>query len=610
MSKIIVPSLLRLLDLLIDAFHLDEDANGRRNELHSRGSFQAYLTGRSLDLSDDKLDVLLLAFSKSLLDAGVFPALRASLRADLPTELSPQLVGYLGEAVSLPRPSGDLAQSMARRLKWLHRATEDLLGQSRAQEAAAAFEPRYAMLPLIRFLGHHLTIALALLHTCGHVDVENLRGTIETSWGMSNPTLTPISEAGKKLGLSQAEVAARLSKVGGVADDKTIANLWHGGSDHPRLETLCAMLTAIYPDSESKRAAALPAWRRWYGLRYLGRQLADLWGWDVVCEIGGDVLVGAQHGAGSFAASSLSAKERNGVASCGVWAGWHLMFGRWLLGNALHRAKYNLSPTVRDDYLAIAECRESLRLQQCLQISSGGANLEAELRLRGRDEERARFEALKLIQGMQSDCPELVGLDPLYDFHFAMAKNDLPRAEAAARTLVDGRPDLVGNHGYLVAVLTAQDKFDEALAACQQGLAFHHDNLQLLQMRANTLMEHGHERGSRPDFMAARDLLATPRFHDCWGAQLDLADCHFALGDWSAARASCDRCVELHDECGEAFALDSICSLRLGDQKRANKSADYASRRGASQFLAWLREHAVGSANIAPPPRWHRMRYQ
>ena len=610
MSKPIIPPFLRLLDLLIDAFHLDEDANGQRNELHSRGTFQAYLTGRSLDLSDDKLDALLLAFSSSLLRAGVFPALRAALRAELPPELSPLVRKYLGAAASLPRPSGDLAQGMARRLKWLHRATEDLLGQSRAQEAASVFEPRYAMQPLIRFVGHHLTIALAALHACGLLDVEKLPGTLETSWGMADPELTPMSAAGKALGLFQAEVTARLASHGGVADDKTIANLWHGGSDHPRLETLCAVLAAIYPSSPSKQEVALPAWRRWYGLRYLGRQMAELWGWDAVGGIGGDVLYGAQYGAALWAESSLSSKERNGVAACGMWAGWHLWFGRWMFDNALHRAKFDLSPIVRDDYLALAAGQEALRLQQCLQIASGGVDLEAELRRRGKDEAAARSEALKIILGMQSDCPELVGLDPLYDFHFAMAKRDLARAETAATTLVERRPDLAGNHGYLVAVLTAKDKFDEALAACQRALALHPSDVQLLKQHANTLMERGHERGSRSDFLTARDLLVAPRCHDHWGAQLDLADCHFALGDWSAAQAACDRCVELHDECGEAFALDSICSLRLGDQKRANKSAEYASRRGAGPFLAWLREHAVGSANIAPPPRWHRMRYQ
>jgi tetratricopeptide (TPR) repeat protein len=607
MSKISVPSFLQLLDLLIDAFHLDENAN----DLHGRGRFQAYLTGRSLDLSDQKLDALLRLISKSLLDSRVFPALRATLRDALPNEPTPLLREYLGEAASMPRLTGDLPRDMAHRLKWLLVRTEDFLGQARSQEPAALGEARHVLLPLARFVGHHISIAFGLLHSCGHVDLERLPGSLETSWVIAEPTVTPLSKACGELGLSQADVVSRLRGLSVHA--KTVANLWHGGDDHPQLGTLRAVLAGLFADSETTQAAELPVWRRWYGLRHLGQQMAALWGWEVVGGLGGDMLFGAGQFAHALASSSLRPPERKAVVSVGIWAGWRMGIGRWMFGETHRLGHDHISPIVRDDYLAIAENREHLRLQHCFQIASGGKDLEAELQRRGRDEAQARSEAMQILQGMQSDWPELVGRDPFYDFHSAMAKHDLPRAEVAARTLVDRRPDLVGNHLYLTAVLAAQDKFDEALVASQQALALHPDDLHLLQRRANTLMERGHAHDSAQDFEAARDLLTSPLFREHWSATLDLADCYFALGDWAAAQSACARCLALHDECGEAYAIDSICSLRLGDQKRANKSAEYASRRGAGPFLVWLKEHdlrgSLGSQQIVPPPRWHRMRY-
>lgn len=621
MSKPIIPSFLRLLGLLVQAFHLDDGVEASRGDdgqnapesLGGRGKFQACLTGRRIDLSDTNLDNLLLTFSEALLRAKMFPALRTMARVEVPQEPSERLQGYLGAAATLPRPTGNVAQSMARRLKWLLRAMENLLAQPRAQEAAALFESRYALQPLVRFLGHHLTVALAMLHTDGHLDLEKLPCTLETLWAKEVPDLTPLSKACAELGLSQADVIKRLQDERRVADDKTVANLWHGGNDHPRLETLCVVISALYPNQTGQQETALPAWRRWYGLRFLAHRMAELWGWEDVGGMGWDVIFGALHGAGLLTYSELSSKDRKTVAAYGIWAGWHLGWARWMFDNALQRANSKLSPIVRNDYLAIARGREGLRLQQCLQIASGGSDIEAQLRRSGRSDEQARFEARKVIQGLQSDIPELIGMDPLYDFHHAMAHNDLGRAEAAARTLVERRPEILGNHISLITVLQVRSHFDEALAALGNATERHGNVPWLRRQLAQVLMARGDVNASFTDFTAARDVLRDPLFHADWGAQLDLADCHFALGDWTATQAACDRVAELHNECGEAFALDSICSLRLGDQKRANQSAEYAVRRGAGPFLAWLREHdlrgGLGSTGIVPPPRWHRMRY-
>lgn len=371
MSKAAVPSLLRLLDLLVNAFHLDEDVDGKRNDLHGRGRYQAYLTGRSLDLGDDTLVELLTLFSESLLASGVFPALRSSLCGDLPSDASPLVQQYLGEARSVPNATGNLARDMSHRLHWLIRAHDETVGQCRAQEAAARCEPHYLLLPLARFAIHHLTIALALLHWGQLVDLEDLPESLDLTWALPDPPTTPMRLACERIGLSQADALRRVeeSPLPGTLDDKTLANLWHGGDDHPRLETLRAALAAIHPSDGSACEAALPQWRRWYGLRHIARQMAQLWDWNTVHGLVGDMLFGAIQIAGTLQESTLSTRERKTVVSIGIWAGWRLRFGRYAFRSAALHIREELSPIVRHDYEAIGAGQEHLRLQQCLQIS-------------------------------------------------------------------------------------------------------------------------------------------------------------------------------------------------------------------------------------------------
>lgn len=615
MSRIIIPSLLGLLDLLIEAFHLDEDGEGRRNDLHGKGPFQTFLNGRSLDLTDHTLSRLLELFSNSMLESGVFPAVQSTLRNDLPADAAPLAYGYIGDVRPMPRLTGDQAADMANRLAWLMSQTDVMLGQCRAQEAAARCHPRYLLLPLARFVGHHMTIVLALMHWCRYIDLETWDRDACLSWAIEIPRTTPLRCACEAAGITQASLQARFRRAtgGGTIDDKTIANLWHGGADHPRLETLRSVLAVLYPADERSRATALPQWRRWYGLRHIAWRIAASWSWDDVSGLVGEVLHNSTMFGVPMGKSALNQMEREGVTSIGVWAGWRLGISRYAFGSALGRFHDQLSFITRHDFRALANGVEHLRLQQCFQIASNGAGLEAELQRQGKDAVTARKEALKRIQIMQCDLPELEGAGSLYDFHQAMARSDLARAEAVAQVLADQRPSVLGNHFTLISVLQVRRRFGEAFAALQVAAGLHGDAPDLRKLHAEVLMARGDETGSIADFFTAREMLAAHDLSGSWAAQLDLADCHFALGDWAAAQAACDRCIELHDECGEAFALDSICSLRLGDHKRSNKSAEYATRRGAAPFLGWLHEHdlrgSLGSRKILPPPRWHRMRY-
>ena len=84
---------------------------------------------------------------------------------------------------------------------------------------------------------------------------------------------------------------------------------------------------------------------------------------------------------------------------------------------------------------------------------------------------------------------------------------------------------------------------------------------------------------------------------------LHLADCLFALGNWSDARDACKQVLQVRPECGEAHAMAAICSVKLEDKRSAGKHAEWAEARGALPFLTMLRERDEKGALLA---RWHR----
>lgn len=612
MSKLGVPTFLQFLDLLIKAFHLDQDGVGKPNSLGSRGTFHAYLKGRDFDLSDRKLHLLLQRFAQAMLDSDIFPVLSRTLSDATPGGASDALIGFLGEEISIPRPTGNPVKDMAARLAALMNAHESMLTQARSQSAAIRLDPFWGLFPLVRFAGHHIAIALGLLLWVQHIGVESLSiDSPSMTWAEPEPKNTPLRSACEAQGLTRADLLRRLrDSTGGlrVASDNTLDNLWFGGREHASLDTLRAVTEALFAEDAK---IVLPTWRRWYGLRSLAWAYVGLWSWEWLGYLLGDIHFVARHVAASLRDCSLSSPERLAFVSDSIWAGWRTYWARWAL--ARFAVQEQLSPIVRPDFNAIGTLDESLRLQHCFQIASGGpAFVHRGIQL-GRDPETARREALHFVGVLQSDMPSMEGLDPVFDVEFAKVKRDWPRMEVAARALVRANPSLDETHELLAMALTEQNKFDEAFIAIDQGLTQAPRSPRLLLMRAQTMMSRGHVRGSSDDFSIALRMLESANFAGDYGAHLLVADCAFALSEWAAARSACQRAYELHDECGEAYALESICWLRLGNVKRSKQAGEYANRRGSAKFLAYLRGEdergALGSAGIAHLPRWHRVRY-
>jgi hypothetical protein len=616
MSKFTVPTFFQFLDLVIKAFHLDQDENGKKNDLRGRGRFQRFLSGRSVDLTDQKRLGLLQLFSRSLREAGVLPTLPKTVGDVLPEE--PAMWAFsLGDAQPLPRITGKPDRDTAHRLSWLCKAQESMLAPARSEQTTHDLAPTFSLLPLLRFAGHHLAIALALQTwagnlTAGQIGVESP----EWSWAQETPQTTPmnlaLTAANKGLGEVLRDLQARKQQGVGVVctSDTTLDNLRNGGPGHPDLATQQALVQLLLPHDDN----ALPRWRRWYGLRFLARNFAAQWGWDALAAWLDDVrfVVDRLVATLSQGERRLTPEQRRACASKGLWTGWRMPWIRATLGLIVSEQGQALSPAARLDFVSIANGLEHRRFVQCFQIGASSQRLLEELAKDGLGPDACKQRALLHYRQLEGDVQDLLDRGPLFALEHAKTRNDFRGMERAARQLL-AATDHPDHHFQLVLSLGYQHRFEEALAAAREGQRRHPDSEILARIEPATLMFRGHHRGSPDDFLAARALLENPRFSASWPAQLDLADCHFALGDWNETLAACAKVHQLHDESGEAYALDAICWLRMGDQKRSNHSEVNARRRGAERFLALLREHDVrgnlGSRGIVPPPRWHRVTY-
>jgi tetratricopeptide (TPR) repeat protein len=607
------PNFFVVLDLLIQAFHLDHE----EPTLSGSGPFQHQLSGRRFDIKDDGMRELLRKFGGALLRSDVLPVLRRTLRADATSPRARAVCEYLGESDSLPTAGGDLGAALAARLAWIAQQHESLLSKARSQAAAANLEGAYGLQPLLRFAGHHLKIAIGCLIWTEQISSADLdpEGS-DMTWWRENPTSTPTGVALMDFAPGPTELLLRLAASdSGLArnwDPKTLDNLRQGGPAHPTFQTLAAVVKELAPQNPEAQRQWVARWRRWYGLRQIARLFAAVWGWEWLNGWLATILAESDAIAAAFRSSSLDVGQRKVVASVGIWAGWRLRVARWAFGQAAENPKANVHPVPRADFAAIANGQESLRLQHCFQIASGGPTLESDLRSRGRTQEQARREALHLTWMWQSDLAEVKHLHPLAAVEHAKARQDWPAMESAARELVAQRPDISGNHRFLGEALAQQDRFEEALTILRDAQRRFPEDPWLHLAEVDVRMTRGECTRDHRDFEAARDKLHEMELADSdWNAQLQLADCHLALGDWEAARHHALLVVQHRNQCGEAHAIASICAEKLGLRQPANKAAEHAGNRGEQNLVTLLRERdargELGSASIRPIPRWHRI---
>jgi tetratricopeptide (TPR) repeat protein len=607
------PNFFVVLDLLIQAFHLDQE----EPDLSGSGPFQHQLSGRRFDIKDVGMRDLLGRFGGALLRSDVLPILRRTLRADTTSPRAAAVREYLGDGDSLPTAGGDLGPALTDRLAWLAQQHESLLSKARSQAAAASLEAAYGLQPLLRFAGHHLTIAISCLLWTEQISSEDLdpEGP-DMTWWREVPTSTPMGVALAAFAPGPSELLLRLvgadSGLDRNWDPKTLDNLRQGGPAHPTIQTLAAVVKELAPPNPEAQRQWLARWRRWYGLRHLARQFAALWGWEWLNGWLATILAEADTIAAAFRSSSLDDRQRKVVASVGIWAGWRLRVARWAFGQLAAHREAGVHPVHNADFAAMVRGQESLWLQHCFQVASGGPTTEAELRSRGRTPEQARREALHLTWMGQSDLAEVDHLHRLAALQQAKEHRDWPAMEVAARRLVALRPDISDNHRVLSDALAQQDKFEEALAVLHAAQRRFPEDHWLHMAEAVVKMTRGDLAKDHRDFEAARDkLLGMHLANADWSAQLHLADCHLALGDWEAAHHHAGLVVQYHNQCGEAHAIASICAEKLGLRQAANKAAEHAGNRGEQDLVALLRQRdargELGSTSIRPIPRWHRI---
>jgi hypothetical protein len=609
MSTNSTPNFFVVLDLVIKAFHLDHE----EPDLRGSGPFQHQLSGRRFDIKDKTFRTLLGRFGSALRRSGIFPGLPELLRCDRPSARVPLVVQYLGEAQTIPPSGGDLDRDLVNRLVWLAEQHEAFLGKARGQVAIDEIDPAFGMQPLMRFTWHHLTMAIAMLRWSGLWKEDDLiPDAPHMTWWMEQPASTPMSLALSAFGPGPNELILRL--VGSDAgldrnwDEKTIANLRHGGPSHPTYQTMAAVVGILAPEDPE----ALSRWRRWYGLRELARRFASVWGWEWLNGNLATSLAHAEFNAMCLKTSSLVAHQAKVVASVGIWAGWRLGFARWAFGEGATALGNEIHPVIRLDYLAISNHAEIARLQHCINVASGGTPMERDLREKGRDAAGARSEALHVVWMLQGDQSEYRHLHPLAELLHARCAYDWSAMERAARKLVDQRPELPDNHRVLIEALASQKKFDEALTVARLALMQFPFEVGLRLIEVEVLMSRGDLHTSAQDFEAARDKLLAMNLADSdWAGHLHLADCYLALGDWAAARNECYLVAMHNDQCGEARAIAGICSEKLGQRQPANKAAEHAARRGEKGLVDLLHHRnalgELGTDSSPPVPRWHRI---
>jgi tetratricopeptide (TPR) repeat protein len=608
------PNFFVVLDLLIRAFHLDHNAP----DLSGSGPFQHQLSGRRFDLKDETLQRLLREFSSALLRSEILPVLRDSLLDDRASNRDHAVLGYLGGAASLSPCSGDQDATLADRLAWLATQHEEFLAKARSQDLGSGADPAFALLPIMRFAWHHLTFAITGLRWCGLVQGDDLDGLApHMTWWMEKPAFTPMRVALEAAGITRGQLALDLcgsdSGLTREWDEKTLGNLWHGGPSHPEFETIEAVVKQLCPTDPG----ALARWRRWYGLRELARQFAQLWGWEMLNGCLATTLEHARVFEHDLRLSALRPDQRRIVGTALLWAGWRPLVARFTCESVARNAGDWVHPTLRADYRAIGAGEEGLRIDECVANMKGAARVQHERQRLGRSVEEARGEAVHICWNQQGDLSQLAHkdaafADPAFALISARERQEWPAAERTALELARLRPEFVEYPYRIVEALAHQGRFDEALATVRNSEARFPGDRTMAQAEVLTLMLRGEHRQNHTDFEQARDRLrAMNPAESEWESHLLLADCHLALGDWEAAREAC-RVVNRHsDQCGEARAIASICSAKLGERQPEHKAAEHAERRGEQALLAELRRRdaagVLGTATIRPIPRWHRL---
>ncbi|MFY9343391.1 MAG: hypothetical protein WAT39_12920 [Planctomycetota bacterium] len=425
---------------------------------------------------------------------------------------------------------------------------------------------------------------------------------------MEVPPTTPMSRARAAAGKSLDELTLDLVGADGNRNwnEKTVANLEHGGPAHPTFQAIHAAASVLHPHDQ----LALPRWRRWYGLRHLARQFAKTWCWEWLGGCLTTTLTHAHAQSQAMRESDLAQEQRRTVTSIGLFAGWRLGFARWAFGEVARAPENDIHPVIRADYAAISRSEESSRLTTCLQLATGARSLEATLLDHGRSASAARREASQLIWNFQGNQSQFRHLHPLAELFHSRNERNWPAMEAAAGKLVEQRPDLSDNHRVLAEALADQNHFEDALSVTRDALTRFPADGGLAMTEIAVLMMRGDHHTDRHDFEVARDkLLAMQLTDDDWVQHLHLADCHLALGAWAAARDACRRVIATNGQCGEAHAILSFCRSKLGDDPR--NTAAKAARRGEQGFVDLLHEldrrGELGTAAHPPVARWHRL---
>jgi tetratricopeptide (TPR) repeat protein len=594
MNKGSTPDFFVALDLLIHAFHLEQEPQ-QDPQLRS-GGFEAHLAGRRPDIKDQRLRTLLNRFATALLASQVLPELPATLHWDVHALPHPT---KRRTSTPAPAPTDVLVEC----LHWLGQRHEELLGEARSQHAATALDSAFGLQPLVRFAAHHLVVALGWLWHAGLVTDEILHADATTmTWCQERPSRTPLQDLAAQLDLTLKDLHRRRlletdEKI--LLNEKTLENLWNGGNEHPDFDTIHHLVTKLVGDDVAERAR----WRRWWGLRYLATKAARLWGWDWTYRLVGAVI----HDADQLADVLTTAEQPQddpAVIGLACWSGWHHDTIRRYAQTLARDPAYNQHPTWHLDIEAIGKGAESLRVQACLQIAASIPPLERHLIERGADPKAARAQALEHFWEQQGGSPGVAHLDPAEAMNRAKLQGDWLAMERAARQLVELRPQYPDNHIALSAALLMLNRHEEALEADRNGQHLHPESRDLRMHEIVILLDRGQHSGRMQDFEVARELLTKmgPPPDDA-DAHLHLADCLFAMGNWSNARDACKQVIRARPECGEAHAMASICSAKLEDQRSANKYSEWAEARGALAFLTALRKRDAEGGLLG---RWHR----
>lgn len=598
-----IPTFAEVLYLVVRAFHLDDEEPALRGS----GQFQAQLTGRRIDRRDASTQRLFGAFARELLRARVFPAI-AILHAERDTEplVPPHDEFAAGDSAARAQSADQDEARLTEGLLSLAERYEEWVGESRSQVAAAGLEPAYVLIPIVRFLSHHLSVVLGTMLNADVVaDCDLERASMSMSWCEQAPTCSPMAALARERGISRSQLKDD-HPLANKLDRKTIDNLWIGGPECPDLRTIGVALESLNADSPS----SFVAWRRWYGLRAIATEFAVLWGWEHLAEWVGATISGADELREELGTTGLDPLDRRRIAKVAFQAGWELPVARFHFGRL---ADHGLPPGFENDFIAISTGATSVRLQECIQIASAGPAIVKFHAAQGLELGVAQHVTARDLSVLQS-CPAPTGsplIDALAGLLRANGRKDWRAAERCARVLVDACSADPDSHIALARALQMQNRWDDALTAIHDGLARSKTAGALPIAEAEIEMDRASHARMQDGFVRALQLVrAIPGASTNWHAQLLEADCHVALGMWIDGASACERAFEVKADLGEACALASMCHRKLGNRRKELDWGRRAAARGAGPLLALLRERDVdgllGSASLAPVPCWHR----